>query len=233
MSSSRNLVAHFCDQWLAANPGGELVHRDASGGAIPHIDGGLVQAFFTPPEALNDEQRAALAFSAELVAELKDADELVFGVAMQNFGVPSSLKSWVDHVVRVGHTFHYTATGPVGLLSDRKVTILLASGGSYHEGPMAAFNHASTYIGHIMGQWDCGRSEPCSPPIWPWVTKPRRTASSPQRRRSAACSPEHGRRYLTRSDLDVERARALRCAGSCSFGARFSGSAILQRAAAP
>jgi FMN-dependent NADH-azoreductase len=151
-SVSRTLTAHYTNAWTSANPGGVVIQRDASAGAIPHIDGELIAAFFTPPDALIDGQRARMKLSDELIAELVAADEVVFGVSMHNFGVPSSLKSYIDHIVRVGVTFRYNSTGGIdGLIPDRKTTIVVASGNVYAAAPMAGLNHADTWLQVILG----------------------------------------------------------------------------------
>jgi FMN-dependent NADH-azoreductase len=150
-SVSRTLTSHFTTAWSSANPGGVVVQRDAPANAIPHIDGELVAAFFTPPDALDQRQRGRTSLSDQLIAEFEAADELLFGVAMHNFSVPSSLKAYIDHIVRVGRTFQYGAMGPEGMVRDRKATILVASGSEYSAAPMAGFNHANTWLTAILG----------------------------------------------------------------------------------
>jgi FMN-dependent NADH-azoreductase len=90
-----------------------------------------VQAFFTPAEQRSAEQHAHAAASQELIDELKAADVVVLGLPLYNFGVPSTLKAYFDHLARAGITFRYTANGPEGLLADRKVYIFAARGGFY------------------------------------------------------------------------------------------------------
>ncbi len=85
------------------------------------------------------------------IAELEQADEYVFGVAMHNFSIPSVLKLWIDQVVRAGRTFSYTASGPQGLLQGKKATILVASGGVYEAGsPASAMNFIDPYLKTIL-----------------------------------------------------------------------------------
>ena len=98
------------------------------------------------------EQKALLAKSDEFIAELEQADEYVFGVAMHNFSIPAVLKLWIDQVVRGGRTFAYGPSGPKGLLSGKKATILVASGGVYEAGtPLAALNFIDPYLSTILG----------------------------------------------------------------------------------
>jgi FMN-dependent NADH-azoreductase len=119
---------------------------------LPFVDTEWIAGAFTPPDQHTEAHRKALAISDELVAELLAADEIVIGTPMYNFAVPAALKAWIDHVVRAGKTFRYTAQGPEGLVQGRKVVIVVASGGTYKEGSgMEAYNHEIPYLRHILG----------------------------------------------------------------------------------
>jgi len=90
--------------------------------------------------------------SDELIGELKEADEYVFGIAMHNFSIPSVLKLWIDQIARVGKTFAYGEYGPKGLLEGKKGTVLAASGGVYAaDTPMAAYNFVEPYFKTVLG----------------------------------------------------------------------------------
>lgn len=115
----------------AAHPDATIVERDLGANPIPHLDGGRVGAFFTPAENRTAEQQQVDDFSMTLIEELKAADQVVVGVPMYNFGIPSQLKSWIDHVARAGITFRYTENGPQGLIGDKPVTVVAARGGLY------------------------------------------------------------------------------------------------------
>jgi FMN-dependent NADH-azoreductase len=87
-----------------------------------------------------------------LIEELQTADEIVIGVPMHNFSIPASLKLWIDQIVRSGRTFAYGASGPQGLLTGKKATLLIASGGVYSPGsPAAAMNFVEPYLQKILG----------------------------------------------------------------------------------
>ncbi|PHR63424.1 FMN-dependent NADH-azoreductase [Alcanivorax sp.] len=129
--NSSALVNAQLDALKAQHPQATVVVRDLSTDPVPHLDGDRVSAFFTPPEQRNDEQQAVDAFSLALIEEVKAADHIVLGLPMYNFGIPSQLKSWIDHVARAGITFRYTENGPLGLLDDKPVTVLAARGGLY------------------------------------------------------------------------------------------------------
>lgn len=129
--NSSALVNAQVDALKAQHPQATVVVRDLSTDPVPHLDGERVSAFFTPPEQRSDEQQAVDAFSLALIEEVKAADHIVLGLPMYNFGIPSQLKSWIDHVARAGITFRYTENGPLGLLDDKPVTVLAARGGLY------------------------------------------------------------------------------------------------------
>ncbi|MCG8509893.1 MAG: NAD(P)H-dependent oxidoreductase [Rhodospirillales bacterium] len=112
-------------------PGTRHIKRDLSEDAIPHLDHGTFQTFLDPAAALTPAQKTGLALSDTLVAELKEADLLVLGAPMYNLMVPSTLKSWIDHVSRVGQTFQFTEAGPVGLLKGKKAYVAIAQGGKF------------------------------------------------------------------------------------------------------
>lgn len=129
--NSSALVNAKVEALKAAHPGATVVERDLGANPIPHLDGERVGAFFTPAENRTAEQQQVDDFSLALIEELKAADQVVLGLPMYNFGIPSQLKSWIDHVARAGITFHYTENGPQGLIADKPVTVLAARGGLY------------------------------------------------------------------------------------------------------
>jgi FMN-dependent NADH-azoreductase len=93
-------------------------------------------------------QRAALAESDALVAELAAADLLVIGVPIYNFGVPAALKAWVDMVARARLTFRYTENGPEGLLRGKRAYLVVASGGT---AVGSEIDFATGYLRHVLG----------------------------------------------------------------------------------
>src|SRR6266481_529839 len=151
-SISRKLTTRFADSWLKMHPGSIVITRDLTALSLPVLDGPWVGAAYTPEEARTPEQNRVLAVSDALIAELQQADEYVVGVPMHNFGIPSTLKLWIDQVVRAGKTFGYTATGAYGLLTGKKATLLIASGGVYEQGSaLAALNFVTPYLRALFG----------------------------------------------------------------------------------
>ncbi|MEA3151678.1 MAG: FMN-dependent NADH-azoreductase, partial [Gammaproteobacteria bacterium] len=103
---------------------------------VPHLDAERFGAFITKPEKRSEAQHSVVAYSDVLINELQDADVIVLGLPMYNFGVPSQLKAYFDHVARAGVTFKYTEKGPVGQLTGKKVYVFAARGGLYAGTPM-------------------------------------------------------------------------------------------------
>ena len=118
---------------------------------FPHLEEVHLNAFFTPAESRSAENLAAIQHSDEAIAELQEADIIVIGVPFYNFGVPSTLKAWVDHIARAGVTFQYTEQGPQGLITGKKVYLAIASGGIYSDGPMQAYDFATPYLKGVLG----------------------------------------------------------------------------------
>src|ERR1700730_3429278 len=151
-SVSRKLTAEFAKTWAQSHPGGTVISRDLTTLNLPVVDATWVAAAFTPEDARTAEQKGALAVSDLLIADLQNANEYVFGVPMHNFSVPSTLKLWIDQVARAGKTFGYTATGAKGLLTGKKATLLIASGGVYEQGSaLAALNFVTPYLRTVFG----------------------------------------------------------------------------------
>jgi FMN-dependent NADH-azoreductase len=128
---SSQLTERFVAAWQESHAGTNVVTRDLAAEPVPHLDGARFMSFLAKPEERTTEQQAVVAFSDALIAEMQNADVIVIGLPMYNFGVPSTLKAYFDHIARAGVTFKYTATGPEGLLTGKKAYILAARGGMY------------------------------------------------------------------------------------------------------
>ena len=154
-SISRQLSEAAVREWKTRNSGGRVIERDLSKTPLTFVDLDWIMGAFTPPEHHNENHKKALALSDELVSELLEADDVIVGTPMYNFAVPAALKAWIDHVVRAGKTFRYTANGtPEGLLAgkNKKVLAIIASGGNYAEGSgMTALDFEVPYLRFIFG----------------------------------------------------------------------------------
>lgn len=148
-SISRDLTRRFVAQWQAAHRHGQIVNRDLMETNLPFVNAPWLQAYFTSPEQHSPEMKEALALSDELVAELLAADHLVIATPVYNYNVPAALKAWIDHIVRKGLTL-----GPdgSGLVTGKKATVLIASGGVYTEGsPIRDRDIATRYLRLVLG----------------------------------------------------------------------------------
>jgi FMN-dependent NADH-azoreductase len=128
---SSRLAQEFVSQF----PGARVIARDLAKNPLPHLDAERFGAFLAKPETRTRAQAAVVAESDALIAELKASDTIVLGLPMYNFGLPTQLKAYFDHVARAGVTFKYTEKGPVGLLAGKKAYVFAARGGLYQGTP--------------------------------------------------------------------------------------------------
>ena len=142
-SVSRELTQQFIGNWQAAHPADQIQVRDLAVDPVPHLDATLLGGWMTPSEQQSEAEKAALARSNLLTDEVLAADVLVLAAPMYNFAIPSTLKAWLDHVLRAGVTFKYTETGPQGLLSGKRAFVLTARGGIYAG---SALDHQEPYL---------------------------------------------------------------------------------------
>jgi len=134
-AQSTLLVNELTEKLQQSNPGAQVLKRNLQAEPLPHLDDAILGAFFTPAEQRTPEQQAIAARSEALIAELQAADVIVIGAPMYNFGISSQLKTYFDFIARAGITFQYTANGPEGLVTGKKVYVVTARGGKYHGTP--------------------------------------------------------------------------------------------------
>src|SRR5271156_2860415 len=150
--SYSNLIAYqLIEDLKAAYPAAKVVIRDVSKESLPHVKEHFVSGRGLPLEKRSQAEVLALETSDKLIDELMSADLIVIAAPMHNFGVPSSLKAWVDHVVRPGFTFSYSEKGVEGLVKNKKAILVLASGGVYSSGPMKALDFQEPYLRGVLG----------------------------------------------------------------------------------
>lgn len=128
---STQLANRFVEAFLSRYPETRLLRRELARDEVPHLTAERFRAFQLKPEERSAEHHEAVAYSDALIEELRQADVVVLGLPMYNFGVPSQLKAYFDHIARVGVTFRYTANGPEGLLKGKKAYVFAARGGVY------------------------------------------------------------------------------------------------------
>ena len=142
-SVTRELSAEILRQLNADT----VIRRDLVA-PLPAIDATWIGANFTPDADRSDDQKAILALSDELLAELEQADTIVIGAPMYNFSITTSLKTWIDQIARAGRSFRYTEAGPEGLLTGKRAIVAIATGGT----PVGAdYDFVTGYLRHILG----------------------------------------------------------------------------------
>ena len=149
-SYSSRVAARVLEELRRVHPQAGVTVRDLAKDPVAHIDEDFVTGIFVPADRLNAEQRGRLAQSDALIEELLAADIVVIAVAMINFGIPSTLKAWIDHVTRAGRTFQYGESGLRGLVTGKRVILVEAKGGIYSEGPRRELDHVTPYLLQLL-----------------------------------------------------------------------------------
>jgi FMN-dependent NADH-azoreductase len=148
-STSRRLSARAARRWLAAHPGGTITFRDLAAHPIPHFDAVTGLARMVPPEKRSRAEHLSFALSVELINEIKQADTVLLGVPLYNYGPPSTIKAWVDHLIAPGVSVD--AQTNAGLLGDTEFIVLAARGGGYGPGtPREGWDHAEPWLRHAL-----------------------------------------------------------------------------------
>jgi FMN-dependent NADH-azoreductase len=154
-AQSSRLASEFV-QTMRAATGPDLAHasgpvvllRDLAGEPVPHLTAERFTAFSTPASDRTPAQQQAVAESDRLIAELQAADVIAIGLPMYNFGVPSTLKAYFDHVARAGVTFRYTSEGPEGLLTGKRAYVFATRGGRHAGTPS---DLQTVYVRQFLG----------------------------------------------------------------------------------
>lgn len=149
-SVSNRLVEEVVARLRSQEPDLQIIARDLGRNPLPHltIDAAVALRGGDPANA---DQAEARALSDNLVAELKAANTVIIGAPMYNFGIPSTLKSWFDHVLRAGVTFQYSASGAAGLLTEKRAIVIESRGGLYSEGPAQAMDAQEPHLRALLG----------------------------------------------------------------------------------
>ena len=147
-STGTSVTRALTDQIIARLGQARVTTRDLAADPLPQVDAAWVAARVLPEDARSDTDRATLALSDQLIAEIRAADTLVIGVPIYNFTIPAALKAWIDLITRVGVTFRYTEAGPEGMLTGKRAILTVASGGV----PVgSAADFATGYMTHVLG----------------------------------------------------------------------------------
>jgi len=149
-SKSSAVALQFVNAWRAVHGGSTLTVRDAN--VIPHLNGEILSALATAPGQRNPAQETAATSADALIEEVEAADTIVIAAPMYNFSISSPLKAWIDHIVRAGRTFRYTASGPEGLLKGKKVVVVVSRGGVYSgDSPAKGMDFQEPYLRAVLG----------------------------------------------------------------------------------
>lgn len=145
-STSRQLADQLIEK-LQQSERLVVTHRDLTD-TLPFVNEDWINANFTDPADRTSAQRAVLAQSDSLVAELKATDTLVIATPIYNFGVPAAFKAWIDMVARARETFRYSENGPVGLLEGKRAFVIITSGGTELGSDI---DFVSAWMKHVLG----------------------------------------------------------------------------------
>jgi FMN-dependent NADH-azoreductase len=146
-SVSRALTARTADRWREAHPDGTVAYRDLGADPVPHLTATTGLARIVAPEARSPAQQASWDLSVELIDEVKAADTVILGLPLYNFGAPSSVKAWVDHLIAGG--LSYDPETQAGLLAGRELVVIASRGGGYAPGtPRDGWDHAEQWLPH-------------------------------------------------------------------------------------
>jgi len=150
-SNSTRLGNEIIDKLKKQFPGSTVTLNNVVENDYSHLTQSHLIGYFTPLEDLTEKDLWAVQPSDAAVAELEEADFIVVSAPMYNFNIPSSLKAWIDHIVRAGKTFSYKTGKPEGLLLNKKVYLAIASNGVFSEGPVKSWDYAEPYLRFILG----------------------------------------------------------------------------------
>ena len=151
-SVSRQLTSAVVAHYRATQPGVEVVSRDLIAAPLSHLNGEQIFAAGADASQRSPQMQATLEESQKVLEEFLNADVIVVGAPMYNFGIPSQLKAWIDRIAVRGKTFAYTEQGPKGLAGGKTVIIASARGGFYGAGsPAAGMDHQESYLRTVFG----------------------------------------------------------------------------------
>ena len=151
-SKSRQVAGDYIAAAKAAAPGLTVRERHLTPHTIPHLSMDTLAALGTAADQRSQAQHAAAAFADKVIEEVEAADAVVIATPMYNFSIPSTLKAWIDHITRAGRTFRYTESGPVGLLTGKRVIVVVSRGGIYTgESPARVMDFQEPYLRAFFG----------------------------------------------------------------------------------
>jgi len=151
-SVSRQISAAAVAALRSDSPGATVTYRDLGAAPAPHQSGALLAARGLAPDQRSADQAREIAEADAILDEFLAADVVVIGVPMYNFGIPSQLKSWIDHIAVAGKTFRYSEAGVEGLAAGKRIILASSRGGFYGpDSPAASLQHQESYLRGFFG----------------------------------------------------------------------------------
>jgi FMN-dependent NADH-azoreductase len=149
---SVKLYYAFLESYRKSHPDDTIIELDLYKEDLPYLNADMINGNFKAARGmeLTSAEQAAVAVSGKYLDQFLAADKVVFAFPLWNFTVPAVLHTYIDYLCQAGKTFKYTEQGPVGLVSDKKVALLVARGGIYSEGPAASAEMAFNYMRNIL-----------------------------------------------------------------------------------
>ena len=150
-SYSIKLGKAIVEKAIEKYPGSTVEEVNLNDLELPHLNPTILQSMFTPGDQLTAEAKESLRYSDAAIKQLMASDIIVIGAPLINFTIPTTLKSWIDHITRAGITFGYAENGPIGMVNGKKVYVAMSSGGIYSEGPGKSNDFVAPYLKAFLG----------------------------------------------------------------------------------
>lgn len=150
-SYSIKLGKAIVEKAIEKYPGSTVEEVNLNDLELPHLNPTILQSMFTPGDQLTAEAKESLRYSDAAIKQLMASDIIVIGAPLINFTIPTTLKSWIDHITRAGITFGYGENGPIGMVNGKKVYVAMSSGGIYSEGPGKSNDFVAPYLKAFLG----------------------------------------------------------------------------------
>ncbi|ELC8442591.1 FMN-dependent NADH-azoreductase [Clostridium perfringens] len=150
---SVKLYETFLASYKESHPNDTIIELDLHNEELPYVGVDMVNGTFKASRGLDltEKEAKAVAIADKYLDQFLAADKVVFGFPLWNLTIPAVLHTYIDYLNRAGKTFKYTPQGPVGLIGDKKILLLNASGGVYSKGPAAHMEMAVKYVESMMG----------------------------------------------------------------------------------
>lgn len=149
---SVKLYEAFLNSYKESHPNDQMIELDLYKEHLPYLDVTMINGLFKEGKGMDmtAEEKQAADTANKYIDQFLAADKVVFAFPLWNFTVPAVLHTYIDYLSQAGKTFRYSAEGPVGLVTDKKIALLNARGGVYSEGPAASVEMSLKYMSTMM-----------------------------------------------------------------------------------